>query len=401
MLRLGLVNAEQLEAQRKIHRSQNAAESELAYPLNPMHCRADKTSLPNILIVLIDELRPDTEQLMPELSRFGQKASRFAQHFSGGNSTRMGMFSFFYGLPGTYWQSFYAVQRSPVLMDQIRDNGYQAGLFSAIGFGSPMMANRTAFVSWPGLPSQGAGTSLSEQNRKTTDDWLEWLRNRDTEHPVFGYLHYAPPKAEMSGDDPAQFGDASPLDDRVRSNPEAELAWRRYRRAMQTVDHEFGRVFGALQDESMLDNTIIIVTSDHGSEFDDSGQGYLGHGTAFSRAQLMATMLIAWPGREPVEYQHRTSHYDLPTTLLQDVFACDNPASDYGLGKNLYADESWSWIIAGSYSALAIVQPDRVTVSHPGGFVEVRDQDYQPLSDPGRNTAVISEALEAQSRFLK
>lgn len=399
--RLGLVDPERVRQRRLLSRSVGAGDGELKYPLQPMNCRADTDSLPNIVIVMLDALRPDAihPDLMPRLSEFRRNASHFTRHYSGGNGTRIGVFSLFYGVPGTYWQSFYASQRSPVLMDQIRDHGYQAGLFSAIGFGSPMSADRTIFVWWPGLPGRTDLTNLRAQNPQATDDWLEWLAESNDDQPIFGYLHYSPPNKEMSSEKP--LGEPLPMEDRYQGNTEAEDAWLRYRKSMQTLDHEFGRVLDSLESRSLLDNTIVIVASDHGNEFDDNGLGYMGNGTAFSNAQLVSTLTIGWPGREPAEYRHRTSHYDLPVTLLQDVFGCDNPPRDYSIGRNLYAGESWTWIIAGSYSAHAIVEPERVIISHPGGYVEARDRNYRPVSGLDLNPVVIREAMESQGRFYK
>jgi len=403
LARLELVDPVQVQKRRLLSGSVDTGHGDLDYPLNPMNCRAEVESLPNILMVVMDALRPDTVHpgLMPNLSELGQRASVFEQHYSGGNSTRMGMFSLFYGLPSTYWQSVYALQRSPVLMDQVKDNNYQMALFSAIGFGTPSSLDRTAFIAWPGLPSKGADVGIPEQNRMATDDWLEWLSGRDTEQPFFGYLHYTPPNKYMSSEKPIGDADALPLEGRFTSSHETEDAWLRYRRAMQTLDHEFGRVLDSLHSQSLADNTIIVVVSDHGNEFDDNGLGYMGNGTAFSDAQLHSTMIIAWPGKEPAGYSHRTSHYDLPATLLQEVFGCDNPPSDYGVGHSLFSGMSWPWMIAGSYNSHAIVDPDRVVISHPGGFVEVRDRNYRPISGSELNTDLIREAMEAQGRFLK
>jgi len=403
LARLGLVDPELVQKQRLLRGSVDTGEGDLQYPLSPLNCRADNESLPNIVIVIIDALRPDAVHpaVMPNLSEFSRHVSSFRQHYSGGNSTRMGMFSLFYGLPSTYWQSVYALQRSPVLMDQVRDHHYQMALFSAIGFGTPMSLDRTAFIAWPGLPSKDPDEGIPEQNRTATDDWLQWLPGRNADQPIFAYLHYTPPNKHMSSEKLAGDAETMPLDIRFSSSPETEEAWLRYRRAMRTLDDEFGRVMDSLQGESLADNTIVIVTSDHGNEFDDNGLGYMGNGTAFSDAQLQSTMIIAWPGREAAEYSHRTSHFDLPTTLLQDVFECDNPSRDYSVGQNLFSGKSWSWMIAGSYNSHAIVDLDRVVISHPGGFVEVRDRNYRPVSGLDLDADLIREAMEAQGRFLR
>ena len=404
LARLGVIDAELAKERRQLSRSVDDSQGELRYPLNPVNCVADRESLPNILIVMIDALRADSihPQLMPNLFEFGESASRFQQHYSGGNSTRMGLFALFYGLPSTYWQSFYALQRSPLLMDLVKENQYEMALFSAIGFGSPMSVDRTVFASWPGLPSKGAdGMSMQEQNSKVTVDWESWLSVRDASEPFFAYLHYNPPTFFMSSEKPASDADVLPMEERFSRNPDAEDEWLRYRRALVTIDQEFGRFMESLNSSSMADDTIVIVTSDHGREFDDNGLGYIGDGTAFSNAQLRAPMLIAWPGKEPADFSHRTSHHDLPVTLLQDVFSCENPPREYSIGNNLYSGTSWEWTMAGSYSSHAILEPGQVIISTRGGFTEVRDQNYQPVSGSNLNATVIREAMEAQSRYFK
>src|SRR5690606_18734743 len=163
--------------------------------------------------------------------------------------------------------------------------------------------------------------------------------------------------------------EALPLNGRFAGSPKIDEAWNQYRRALTLIDGELGRVRADLETRGLSDRTLLIVWSDHGYEFDDSGGGYIGHASAYSPAQLRATLMMDWPERPAAHYTHRTSHHDLPVTLLEDVLGCDNLPSDYSMGRNLYAGRSWDWIIAGSYTSHAIVQPERIVVSHPGGFV--------------------------------
>ena len=402
LARLGLVDPEQVRKRRMLRGSVDTGSGQLRYPLAPMDCRPDKNALPNILIVLIDALRPDTVHpgLMPNLFQFSENALRFNQHYSGGNSSRMGLFSLFYGLPSTYWQSFYDLQRSPILMDQVRDSGFQVALFSAVGFGSPTLIDRTAFAGWPDLPDDRSDISETGQNRAVTDDWLNWLTGRDAKMPFFGFLYYDPPMWEQPTE-PAAGGESLPMDDRYTHNRDAKGQWRQYRLAMRSVDVEIGRVLDSLRKQSLLDDTIVIITSDHGYEFDDNGLGYVGHASNFSRAQLHAVFISHWPGKEISDIDYRTSYHDLPVTLLQDVFACRNPARDYSIGRNLFSGESWEWMMAGSYTDHAIVAPDQVIVSHPGGFVEILDSRYRPISGASLDAALIQASMEAQSRFFR
>ena len=99
-------------------------------------------------------MRPDaiSPELTPNIAAFRERSVNFANHYSGGNSSRMGFFSLFYGLPSTYWQTFYDTQQPPVLMDELRTAGYEFSLHSAIGFGSPTLVDRTVFAGVPDLP---------------------------------------------------------------------------------------------------------------------------------------------------------------------------------------------------------------------------------------------------------
>ena len=111
--------------------------------------------------------------------------------------------------------------------------------------------------------------------------------------------------------------------------------------------------------------------------------------------------MMRWPGKSAGAVDYRTTHHDLPVTLLQDVFGCENPPSDYSVGRNLFSGQAWDWMMAGSYTSHAIVEPARVIVSHPGGFVEVLGGDYRPVKDKKLNAQLIQDSLEAQRRYLR
>jgi membrane-anchored protein YejM (alkaline phosphatase superfamily) len=415
LARLGWVDQKRVQERLLLRGSADNGQGQLRYPLNPMKCsvgagegagqvpgeRNALRDLPNILIVLVDSLRPDAihPDLTPHLFEFRASALRFSQQYSGGNSSRMGIFSLFYGLPSTYWQTFYDLQRSPVLMDQVRDNHYAVGLFSAVGFSSPTLIDRTVFAGWPGLPNEDFDIQTRGRNREITDDWLRWISVRSGDEPFFGFVYYDPPMWAMpsaTGDE-----DSLPMADRFASSPDVRNEWYRYRLAMMEIDEEVGRVLESIRKHRLSDDTIVIITSDHGYEFDDNKLGYIGHGSAFSRAQLRATLMIQWPGKPAREIVYRTAHHDLPVTLLQDVFGCDNPPSDYSIGRSLFSGEPWEWTMAGSYTAHAIVQPEQVIVSYPGGFVEILDEHYRPLSGSNLNATLIQESMEAQRRFFR
>jgi membrane-anchored protein YejM (alkaline phosphatase superfamily) len=143
----------------------------------------------------------------------------------------------------------------------------------------------------------------------------------------------------------------------------------RYLNAVHYVDSLVGRVLDDLKRRELLDRTVVIVTSDHGMEFNENGLGFMGQATAFSEFQLHIPLLIHWPSRPKGRVTRRTSHNDLAPTLVSGVFGCTNPPSDYSSGHSLFSDTQWDWLIAVSHNDYALVEPDRETMEFPGEFI--------------------------------
>ncbi|MBL8201463.1 MAG: sulfatase-like hydrolase/transferase, partial [Chromatiales bacterium] len=399
LAKLGWLDEERVRQARLLRQGSAEASGDLRYPLAPLQCAAPTGATPNVLWILIDALRPDAIDPVssPALAAFRDTGQYFANHWSGGNSSRMGLFSMFYGLPSTYWQSFYDVQRPPVLLEEFRRQGYVLMTSSAVGYGSPTLIDRTVFAGVPGLKPESDEPGVLK-NQQVTADWLRWLDGRESQEsrpgPFFAFLYYDPP---FTGDDAPGLGP----DDRYRANGKARERWLRYRNGVHMVDGEVARVLAALESAGLQEDTLVMITSDHGYEFDDLGLGYYGHASNFGRYQLRATLLMHWPGKPARVYEHRTAHQDLPATLLQGLFGCTNPPADYSLGRNLFDGVSWDWIIAGSYHDHAIVEPGRIMVTQPGGFAEVLGPDYRPPADARLDAGLIEQSLADMRRFYR
>ncbi len=395
LAKLGLVDPERVRQARLMRRTAHEEEGELRYPLAPLQCAG--TARLNVFWIVVDALRPDAPDpsLTPALAGFRDRGIVFGDHWSAGNSSRMGAFAMFYGLPSTYFQSFYVAERPPVLLDRFRAGGYEIFAADAAGFGSPTQMDRTAYAGVSGLHT-GAGLARVESNRKVTRDFAQWIGARGAAQPFFALLWY-----NHSDTDVGDAGPALAPDGRYASNPEAAARWLRYRRGLALIDGEVAKALAALDAAGRASDTIVFVMGDHGFEFDDLGLGYYGHATNYARYQLQTPLWMRWPGREPRRYTHRSSHLDLPATLLQELFGCRNPPSEYGMGRNLFDGKSWEWIIAGSYHSYAIVEPGRIVVTTPGGLAEVLDADYRRADDTALDAALIEQAIAEMRRFYR
>ena len=401
LVRFGLVDISQSRERQLAKRmagglDQAGAES-LDYPLAPLRCARQEQL--NLVIILIDAMRGDLLGIgvTPNMDQFeAQRASRFSNHFSGGNSSRMGAFSLFYGLPPGYFASFEALQKPPVLMDQLMADGYQFGLFSSSNMYRPVTLDRTAFANVPNLriETKPVDAPAWQRDRIMTDEWFSWLDKRSVDQPFFGFLFY---DAVNDMTYPPEY------DGQVAVNPADPLPqeFADYKTSVSFVDDLLGKVLSDLEDRGLADNTVVMISSDHGEEFNENGDGIQGHGSGYSRQQLVVPMLLAWPGREPRHYSHRTSHYDVTPTLMRRLLGCSNDFADYASGQDLFDGPQWQWLIAGSYYNYAVLEPEQTTVTFPNGSYEVRDNHYRLLERPQFNGGVLEAVMKENTRFHK
>jgi membrane-anchored protein YejM (alkaline phosphatase superfamily) len=401
LVRFGLVDISQSRERQLANRMagglDQAGAAKLNYPLAPLSCSVQEPL--NLLVILVDAMRGDLLEtgVTPGLDEFArQRASRFTNHFSGGNSSRMGAFSLFYALPPGYFGSFEALQKPPVLMDQLMADGYQMGLFSSSNMYRPVTLDRTAFANVPDLriETKPVDAPAWQRDRIMTDEWFAWLDQRSPDQPFFGFLFYDavndntyPP--EYNGRVPVNHADPMPLE------------FANYKTSVLFVDDLMGRVFADLDERGLADNTVVLISADHGEEFNENGDGIKGHGSGYSRRQLGVPMLLAWPGVEPKRFTHRTSHYDVAPTLMRRLLGCTNAGSEYSSGHDLYDGPQWDWLIAGSYYNYAVLEPDQITVTFPNGTYEVRDNNYRLLNTPQFNSDVLESVMRENTRFHK
>ena len=401
LVRYGLVDISQSRerqlANRVAGKLDQSGRANLNYPLAPLECSGAEHL--NLLIILIDAMRSDMlgNGLTPEMDQFaGQRATNFLNHYSGGNSSRMGAFSLFYGLPPGYFGSFEALQKPPVLMDQLALNNYQMGLFSSSNMYRPVTLDRTAFAHVPNLriETKPVDAPAWERDRIMTQEWMQWLDQRSGEQPFFGFLFY---DAVNDSTYPPEYAE------HVVVNPDDSLPekFADYKKSVIFVDELVGQVLADLESRGIMDNTVVIISSDHGEEFDEHGDGIKGHGSGYGRHQLAVPMLMSWPGVNPQQVSRRTSHYDIVPTLIRRMLGCSNESSDYASGNDLYDGPEWDWMIAGSYYNYAVLEPDQVTVTFPNGMYEVRDMDYRLLEHPKFNAEVLEAVMRENTRFHK
>lgn len=320
---------------------------------------AKLTSPYNIVWLVAESWRADmlTPEIMPETWAFAQKSNRFINHYSGGNGTRMGMFSQFYGLYGSYWFDFLNEGRPPVLMELLRRNQYSLKAYTSSRFSYPEF-DKTIFarLSDDQLQSYTEGAGW-ERDRKNVSDMLTYIESAGD--PFFSFMffesahanYYFPPESVIA---PDYLEDFNYLTVDIEENIERIRA--RYINATHHLDSQLGRVFRSLEESGKLDNTIVIVTGDHGEEFMEKGRW--GHNSTFSQEQIRVPLLVHVPESTGRVHRGMTSHLDLPATVLA-LLGVDADPSTYSYGNNLLgADFSRHYAVVSDWHGNTLVTPD-------------------------------------------
>lgn len=147
---------------------------------------------------------------------------------------------------------------------------------------------------------------------ETVDRAIEWLEERERSRPFFLFVHlfdvhdpYTPPAPYDTLFDPDYRG---AIDGRRVTSPDSpvrgdmpardlahlvalydgEIAW---------VDSQVGRLIERLDALDLAEETLVIVTSDHGEEFFE--HGHKTHRRQLYMESVHVPMILRWPGRLP------------------------------------------------------------------------------------------------------
>ena len=114
---------------------------------------------------------------------------------------------------------------------------------------------------------------------------------------------------------------------RYLSYPEGDLdaVLNKYDNALAYVDEQVGVLVEALRETDQLDNTIVVLTSDHGELFYQHGM--VTHGRSLYDAEARVPLLIHWPGVvEPRSSDAPVSHIDILPTLAELLRVAPHPS---------------------------------------------------------------------------
>ena len=371
----------------------------LRYPRNPL-VFSDAPSKENVIFIVLDSLRADmlSQEVMPNTWSIAQKNITFSNYYSSGNSTRAGIFGLFYGLPPSYWHSALRGNVPPAMMLGFQKKNYDVGIFSSAAITRPEF-DKTAFHTVKDKRLSSDGGTAWERDLDSIRDFERWVVGRKT--PFFSFIfldniHGYRPEPGV----PLRFTPSWETVNNLELSPSTDPTeyFNLYNIAVFSADKNVGRIWSILERNDLLENSIVIITGDHGEEFNDNKRNYWGHNGNFSDAQIKVPLVVSWPGKSSGVRSHVVTAYDISTTIMRDVLHCSSPVWDYSVGKSLWKEDGPDWFLVGDYESNAVVEKDRIAVISSMGTLQFVNRNYGPAACEDRSK-VLLDAVEQMSWF--
>ncbi|WP_419239859.1 DUF3413 domain-containing protein [Photobacterium leiognathi] len=382
---------------------QGVQNSELVrYPIQKLSFN-DQGTGQNLMIIMVDSLRSDmiTQTVMPNLSTFAVQNLDFTDNYSSSNNDSTGVFGLLYGLPSGYANSIRAEKKSPILLNTLQNRGYRFGLFSGENFELPIY-REAIFANTKLATTDSEHPDQVPSDAHAIKDWQHWFNQQKQGQPWFSFLELTSVQQFKEGEHykprfTPSLGSNAINEEGVDSTL---LLKNSYRNAAYHIDEMLGRVFADLKDKGVLNNTIVVIASNHGTEFNETGNNTWGSGSNYSKYQIKVPLIIHWPDHAAQEVTRLTSNLDVVPTVMESLLNVATAPSNYSSGVSLFdQNNNRRWILSGNDDDIVVVQKKQTTVVDKYGNYNVYDNNYQ-LKDEGKpKLSTLMQVMNELKRF--
>lgn len=398
----------------------------------------------NVLIIDIDSLRADQLQpyggeksIAPEINSLAEKSKIFTNAYVPGSPSMPSRASLLYGrfpvhhhveTHGTMGQTMnhpysWSFERKKNWEGDLRDwwslpekvfrsEVQTCAVSSASRYPAPWMFNFWNEFHQP--EEDGEITSFASVNAdEVTEISLDFLER--TEEDFFLYTQFWDPHVPMQRPDKEveKFEEMEipehPTEEQIKehqdwdteksaeeknieSREDLKQLYAEYRAEINHVDQNIGKIIEYLKEEEVFEETLIILTSDHGEEFGEHGI-YQEHWSTNEKIQKVPLLVKPPQETEKAELDELVSNVDLASTVV-DYLDMDEPEKWQGRSlKPLIEEDNFDWreflvLDHGLHTAQKAIREDKwkmIQTLHPGDWgrkiqeIQLFDVEEDPM----------------------
>lgn len=278
--------------------------------------RSKNDKRPNVLMISLDTVRRDhcsvygyKRDTTPNLRLFADQGTSFDLAYAPTSTTgpsHATMFTSLYPVAhGVIKNGLKLSPKSYTLAKHLSAHGYQtAAVVSSFvldakysldqGFtfyddDFELAKSTIKLKEWKG---QKVDNGFDQRADDTTEKVIGWLsKQRDPDRPFFLFVHYWDPHSPYIPPRPFLSRFAP---ERNSSRPSKQVI-RLYDGEIAFVDSEIGRLFAALKKRDLEENTLVVVTSDHGEGLFQ--HDHISHSINIYEEAVRVPLLLRWPHR--------------------------------------------------------------------------------------------------------
>lgn len=324
--------------------------------LGASSCGQQQEAPPNILLITLDTTRSDHLSLYG----YGFPTSPFLEELAAGSTVYDECYAAAPATAPSHATLFTSrsplnhrvvknavrlAERHETLAEMLRDRGYgtaailssfvmnaKFGLGQGFDHYDDKLSLAGSSIRWQEWEGQTVTGGFDRRAVAATDQAVAWLENeRDPDEPFFLFVHYFDPHDPYDPPNPYRERFDNPSIDHAGVRNMLKL----YDGEIAYTDDQLRRLFAALERLDLADDTLVIVTGDHGEGLMQRGYQY--HGAHVYEEAVRVPLLVRWPGRVPAGMRHAG-----PVTIADVVPTihdlCGWPLAGHGFqGRSLAA----------------------------------------------------------------
>ena len=296
----------------------------------------------NVIVLVIDTVRadvfkafdPNSRVETPAFDALSAESTTFVNALANENWTKPSVATLLSGLYPVTHQT----KRDPdvlnrrirVLPEHLREEGFRTAAFIANGYVSEKFGFERG---WDDYTNYIRENKVSEAERVYTDAW-KWVEKNGKDRfflyiqTIDPHVPYAVPDSYLETYFPEPYKGS--LGKRLDGGKQVEISSgkrkitdedKRWIRALYDAevtyhDKHMGDFFEALRGKALLDDTLVIITNDHGEEIGEHGR--YGHGHSLYQELIRAPLTVRYPAMFPAGQQVNevVENVDLFPTIL-------------------------------------------------------------------------------------
>ena len=412
--------------------------------------RSSRDSTPNVVLIIVDTLAVNhlgtyghPSSPSPNIDKLAESGTVFEKAYTPAPWTKPAVSSVFTGvmpsMHGVKSIDDVLPESFNTLAERLKRTDYLTAGFVSHTLISPKLGYAQGFDTYDTVPFKGNVHSVIS-SEKVTDMGLDWLKSykenykeRSDSNKFFLFLHYFDPhnnyQHHKEFDQTSWYkGDLTPGMDirairaKIPNITEDDVKYLRglYDEEIAHTDREIGRFLGTLKDMGLSDNTIIILTADHGEEFFDHGS--IGHSRTLFDELTRVPLIISYPGKvKPQRVSEPVTTLDILPTVLDEVNLNEDRQGLAGISlketllegkelprRDIYSEVDFKSSYIKAYKISVVRGIHKAVLDKPTQSCELYDLESDPKElsnisskDPALFSTLSSLVIDYQNKYQK